>query len=123
RDPVWEYVLSPEAMVAALDSTSAPIVLVGHSHIPIAFSAGGELAFGPALAEAEANLSGQRWLLNPGSVGQPRDGDPRASYLLLDLEEERGWFRRVAYDVENTQREIREEGLPDALALRLARGE
>ena len=122
RDPVWEYVLSGEAMVAALELTSEPVVLVGHSHVPIAFSSGHELGYGPALGGAEADLSDQRWLLNPGSVGQPRDGDPRASYLVLDLERKRAWFHRVPYDLEITQREIREEGLPDALALRLADG-
>ena len=63
-----------------------------------------------------------RWVLNPGSVGQPRDGDPRASYLVLDLGAGRASFRRVAYDVELTQREIREEGLPETLAARLATG-
>jgi len=123
RDPVWEYVLSPEAMIAALDLTTAQIVLVGHSHVPIAYAQSRELVFGAALAGAEADLSGQRWLLNPGSVGQPRDGDPRASFLLLDLAAERAWFRRVEYDIRRTKREIREQGLPDALASRLGRGE
>jgi diadenosine tetraphosphatase ApaH/serine/threonine PP2A family protein phosphatase len=122
RDPVWDYVLSREGMVEALELTSAPLVLVGHSHVPFAFSAGGELAFGPSLAGAEAELADLRWVLNPGSVGQPRDGDPRASYLVLDLGAGRASFRRVAYDVERTQREIREEGLPETLAARLATG-
>jgi diadenosine tetraphosphatase ApaH/serine/threonine PP2A family protein phosphatase len=122
RDPVWEYVLSREAMVEALRLTSQPLVLVGHSHIPIAYSSEEELAFGPSLADAEVDLSGVRWLLNPGSVGQPRDGDPRASFLLLDLDAEKAWFQRVPYDVVRTQREIREAGLPDSLAARLAAG-
>jgi predicted phosphodiesterase len=122
RDPVWEYVLSRDAMDDALERTSAQLVLVGHSHVPIAYSSEGDLAFGPALAGAEAHLGGLRWLLNPGSVGQPRDGDSRASFLLLDLDAGRGFFRRVAYDVARTQREIREEGLPPSLAERLANG-
>ena len=58
----------------------------------------------------------------PGSVGQPRDGDPRAAWLLLDFASGRAEFRRVAYPVARTQEEIRERGLPDALAERLARG-
>jgi len=120
RDAVWDYVLSREGMADALDLTSAPLVLVGHSHVPFAYSSEGELAFGPALADAEAELAELRWVLNPGSVGQPRDGDPRSSYLVLD--EGRAYFRRVAYDVERTQREIREEGLPESLAARLAGG-
>ena len=61
-----------------------------------------------------------RWLLNPGSVGQPRDGDPRAAYLLLDLDAQRASFRRVAYDIEQTQAEIRAAGLPELLAERLS---
>jgi predicted phosphodiesterase len=122
RDPVWEYVLSREAMVEALRLTSQPLVFVGHSHVPIAFSSEDELAFGPGLADAEVDLRGVRWLLNPGSVGQPRDGDPRASYLILDLDAEKAWFQRVQYDVPQTQREIREAGLPDSLAARLAGG-
>jgi diadenosine tetraphosphatase ApaH/serine/threonine PP2A family protein phosphatase len=71
---------------------------------------------------SEIDLSGARWLLNPGSVGQPRDGDPRAAWLLLDLGRRRASFRRVTYDVERTQKAIRAEGLPDALAERLSHG-
>jgi diadenosine tetraphosphatase ApaH/serine/threonine PP2A family protein phosphatase len=123
RDPVWEYVLSEPAALAALEATEAPIVLVGHSHVALAISlARGELAGGLAREGHEADLSAGRWLLNPGSVGQPRDGDPRAAWLELDLGNRRARFRRVAYPVERTQAEIRERGLPDALADRLAHG-
>jgi diadenosine tetraphosphatase ApaH/serine/threonine PP2A family protein phosphatase len=71
----------------------------------------------------EAELSGARWLLNPGSVGQPRDGDPHAAYLLLDLDTEHASFRRVPYDIALTQSEIRDAGLPELLAERLAFGQ
>jgi diadenosine tetraphosphatase ApaH/serine/threonine PP2A family protein phosphatase len=77
---------------------------------------------GVAHGGTEAELTPGRRLLNPGSVGQPRDGDPRAAWLLLDLEAGRASFRRVPYDVVRTQEEIRERGLPDALAQRLAHG-
>jgi diadenosine tetraphosphatase ApaH/serine/threonine PP2A family protein phosphatase len=125
RDPVWEYILDESAVRAALDLTSAALVLVGHSHIPIALqlSDGGELAGGLARGGSELELSDGRWLLNPGSVGQPRDGDPRAAFLLVDLDSRHAHFRRVPYDVEQTQSEIRDAGLPDALANRLAEGE
>ena len=125
RDPVWEYILSEAAARAALDATRSQIVLVGHSHIPIALllSNGGTLAGGLAKGGSELELTEGRWLLNPGSVGQPRDGDPRAAYLLLDFERNHAHFRRVPYDVEATQAEIREHGLPEALAARLAEGE
>jgi predicted phosphodiesterase len=125
RDPVWEYILSEAAVRDALSLTSAELVLVGHSHIPIALklSDGGVLAGGLAKGGSELELTGGRWLLNPGSVGQPRDGDPRAAYLLLDLDPGHAHFRRIPYDVERTQAEIREQGLPEALAARLAEGE
>jgi diadenosine tetraphosphatase ApaH/serine/threonine PP2A family protein phosphatase len=123
RDPVWEYVLSAEAAAAALALTEAPLLLVGHSHVPLAISlVKGVLDGGLAPAGTEAKLSSGRWLLNPGSVGQPRDGDPQAAWLLLDLADRRASFRRVEYDVAGTQDEIRERGLPDALAERLAHG-
>jgi predicted phosphodiesterase len=123
RDPVWEYVLSASVAHAALRLTSAPLVLVGHSHVALAFTvANGEVKGEVAPADTEIDLSSGRWLLNPGSVGQPRDGDPRAAYVVLDFENQRALFRRVAYPVDRTQAEIRERGLPDTLAGRLALG-
>ncbi len=123
RDPVWDYILTGEAVVAALELTTAPLVLVGHSHVPIAIlESAGSLDGGVAEDGHEVDLGRGRWLLNPGSVGQPRDGDPRAAFLLLDLGRGQATFRRIDYQVEATQAEIREAGLPDALAERLARG-
>src|ERR671929_375421 len=123
RDPVWEYVLGDEAARAAFALTSAPLVLVGHSHVALVFVLDdGAVEGAVAPAGAEIDLSGQRFLLNPGSVGQPRDGDPRAAYLVLDLEARRALFRRVPYPIERTQQEIREQGLPETLAARLAHG-
>jgi predicted phosphodiesterase len=123
RDPVWEYVLTDEAAAAALELTSAPLVLVGHSHVPLAVTVdGGELAGGHAAAGTEIELGDGRWLLNPGSVGQPRDGDPRAAWMLLDLDSGRASFRRVDYAIADTQAEIREAGLPLALGERLSSG-
>ena len=123
RDPVWEYVLTDEAARATLELTSTPIVLVGHSHVALAISVdGGKLLGGLAPAGSEVELKG-RWLLNPGSVGQPRDGDPRAAWLLLDLDRRFAFFRRVQYSIQQTQAEMRERGLPGTLAARLARGE
>ena len=123
RDPVWEYVLSPEAAIAAFEVTSAPLVLVGHSHVALAITEQGRrLRGGTAPAETSVDLSAGRWLLNPGSVGQPRDGDPRAAWLLLDLEGGSADFRRVEYSIEHTQAEIRKARLPEPLAARLAAG-
>jgi diadenosine tetraphosphatase ApaH/serine/threonine PP2A family protein phosphatase len=77
---------------------------------------------GLAPGNSAVELDG-RWLLNPGSVGQPRDGDPRAAWVLLDLERRSATFRRVPYAIQQTQTEMREQGLPATLAARLARGE
>jgi predicted phosphodiesterase len=121
RDPVWEYVLGEEAAWWTFQATTEPLVLVGHSHVPLAISfAGDALAGGIAAAGTEIDLDRARWLLNPGSVGQPRDGDPRAAYLLL--EGGRASFRRVDYPIEQTQAEMRDAGLPEPLVERLAFG-
>jgi predicted phosphodiesterase len=123
RDPIWEYVLSDEAALATLELADSALVLVGHSHVALrVVQAGGELDGGVAAAGTEVELGGVHALLNPGSVGQPRDGDPRAAYLLLDLDAQRASFRRVEYDVASTQREMREAGLPEMLAARLELG-
>jgi predicted phosphodiesterase len=104
RDPVWEYVLSDEGALATLELADSPL-------------AGGVAADG-----TELELGGVRALLNPGSVGQPRDGDARAAYLLFDLDVQHASFRRVEYDLEQTQREMRDAGLPEMLAARLELG-
>jgi diadenosine tetraphosphatase ApaH/serine/threonine PP2A family protein phosphatase len=122
RDPVWEYVLSAEAAYVSLVATRAPLVLVGHSHVALAIGLdGAEMHGGLAPGGSEVQLGG-RWLLNPGSVGQPRDSDPRAAWLGLDTDESVARFHRVAYPIEHTQARIRENGLPESLAERLAHG-
>jgi diadenosine tetraphosphatase ApaH/serine/threonine PP2A family protein phosphatase len=125
RDPVWEYVLSDEAALATLEIAGSPLVLVGHSHVALRVvqSSHGDLDGGLTTAGTDLELADVRALLNPGSVGQPRDGDPRAAYLVLDLDARRASFRRVEYDIEQTQREIREAGLPELLAARLELGQ
>jgi diadenosine tetraphosphatase ApaH/serine/threonine PP2A family protein phosphatase len=124
RDPVWEYVLSESAAAGSFRKASQSVILVGHSHVALALT---ELRSGVAGGLApdgtDVDLTSGRWLLNPGSIGQPRDGDPRAAFLLLDLDARFAEFRRVHYPVERTQAEIRERGLPRGLAERLARGE
>jgi predicted phosphodiesterase len=123
RDPVWEYILSDEGALATLELADSPLVLVGHSHVALqVVESGEELAGGVAKGGTELELGGVRALVNPGSVGQPRDGDPRAAYLLLDLDAQHASFRRVEYDVQRTQREMRDAGLPEMLAARLELG-
>ena len=122
RDPIWEYVLSWEAAHDAIHDSGTAVTLVGHSHVPLAIPDGEQPAGGHAPGGTEIDLAGGRWLLNPGSVGQPRDGERDAAWLLLDLGVGKAEFRRTSYDVEAAQKTIRTAGLPDALAERLAPG-
>jgi predicted phosphodiesterase len=126
RDPVWEYVLSALLADLCLDATPTEVTLIGHSHVALAFHRReGESATGEARQgdEDPADLAGRRWLLNPGSVGQPRDGDPRAAWLLLDPEAGSAQWQRTTYDVEGAAAAIREARLPDSLAERLQYGQ
>ena len=123
RDPVWDYVLTDAVALASLALTSSPVVLVGHSHVALAVWLDGDrLDGGAAPAETELELAGRRSLLNPGSAGQPRDGDPRAAWLELDLDAQRATFRRTEYDVATAQADSRAAGLPEVLAVRLEHG-
>ncbi|HET7121688.1 MAG TPA: metallophosphoesterase family protein [Solirubrobacterales bacterium] len=127
RDPIWEYVLSTDQAEAGLDAQEERVGLIGHSHIALFFtrSAGTRRGYaeGAQAADgAEVAIADGEWLLNPGSVGQPRDGDPRAAWLELDTEAWTGRYHRVAYDVEGAAAAILAAGLPEALAERLAVG-
>jgi diadenosine tetraphosphatase ApaH/serine/threonine PP2A family protein phosphatase len=123
RDPVWDYVLSEDAARWTFAATSAPLVLVGHSHIALELAGDGtEVRGGQAAAGTTLDLAAARRLLNPGSVGQPRDGDPRAAWLEIDTAAGHATFRRTEYPIERTQSEMREHGLPEVLAARLEHG-
>jgi predicted phosphodiesterase len=125
RDPVWEYVLSALLAELCFDAQPHRICLIGHSHVALAFvRAPGELATGePRRENTELDLSTDEWLLNPGSVGQPRDGDPRAAWMLLDLDSWRATFKRTDYDIAGAAAAIRAARLPDSLAERLGYGQ
>ncbi|MTD43978.1 metallophosphoesterase [Conexibacter sp. W3-3-2] len=125
RDPVWEYVLSTLLAEMCLDAQAERVALIGHSHVALAFHrAEGEPATGASRkAGEEVDLTTGEWLLNPGSVGQPRDGDPRAAWLLLDLEGARATWQRTTYDIEGAQAAIRAARLPHSLADRLQYGQ
>ena len=122
RDPVWDYVLSDAAAATAFALTATPLVLVGHSHVALEISNGEAPRGGQAPAGTVLELGRVRRLLNPGSVGQPRDGDPRAAWLEIDIAAGRATFRRTIYPVERTQAEMRDVGLPEVLAARLEHG-
>ncbi|MCW3056086.1 MAG: metallophosphoesterase [Solirubrobacterales bacterium] len=125
RDPVWEYVLSALLAELCLDAQPHRICLIGHSHVALSFvRREGSLTTGePRRDGDELDISGGEWLLNPGSVGQPRDGDPRASWMLLDLDGLQASFHRTDYDVAGAAAAIRAARLPDSLAERLEYGQ
>ncbi len=125
RDPVWEYVLSALLAELCLDAQSQRVSLVGHSHVALAFVRhAGEVTTGqPYRDGAELDISCGEWMINPGSVGQPRDGDPRAAWILIDTDEQRVRFHRTAYDVAGAAAAIRAARLPASLAERLQYGQ
>jgi len=126
RHPIWEYIIYPSTAEVNFQHFQTPYCLAGHTHTPVIFrlQSGSETeaeALPPALNEGMA-LRGERLIINPGSVGQPRDGDPRASYALLDDEVMTIMHCRVAYPLETTQSKMMEHGLPLRLVLRLGYG-
>ena len=124
RHPVWEYILDYETAVENFEHFNTPYCLVGHTHVPvlIADEKGDDLFIYTPTYQETIYLEDTRTIINPGSVGQPRDSDPRAAYALLNIEDLTWEFHRVAYPVEETQEQMRDLGLPDALAARLAYG-
>ncbi len=125
RDPVWEYVLSPLQAELCLDVQKRRACLIGHSHVALSFCRDeGSAATGQTRhAEEELEFAEGEWLINPGSVGQPRDGDPRAAWLELDTTAWRATFRRTEYDIDAAAAAIRAARLPESLAERLAYGQ
>jgi diadenosine tetraphosphatase ApaH/serine/threonine PP2A family protein phosphatase len=127
RDPIWEYVLSTDQAEAGLDVQGERLGLIGHSHISLFFCRPDEARPGDTQGAqagdgAVLNLEAGTWMLNPGSVGQPRDGDPRAAWLELDTKELTAHFHRVSYDVATAAETILAAGLPSQLAERLEVG-
>ena len=123
RDPTWEYITGPDVAGANLASFDTRICLHGHTHVPIIFRADeGSVEVVAATPGAPVTMREGRLLLNPGSVGQPRDGDPASSYAVIDTEAGTGEFRRVSYDIDQTQRLMRDADLPPRLVERLRYG-
>ncbi len=123
RDPTWEYITSVPVARANFDVLQARLGLFGHTHVPAAFREddGRVEHIGPRRG-SELELGTGRFLLNPGSVGQPRDGDPTASYAILDTDALTCRWERVEYDIAVVQAAMSARGLPPPLAVRLAFG-
>lgn len=125
RDPVWEYVLSELLADLCFDAMAQRVALVGHSHVALSFvRAEGEPTRGEKrIGDDLKDISAGEWILNPGSVGQPRDGDPRAAWLLLDTDIWEADWRRTPYDIAGAAAAIRAANLPENLAERLEHGQ
>jgi predicted phosphodiesterase len=125
RDPVWEYVLSGLTAELCFDATAFRLSLIGHSHVALSFHRpDGEPASGSTRrAGTDLDVGAGEWLINPGSTGQPRDGDPRAAWLTLDTDRWTATWRRADYDIAGAQAAIRVARLPDSLAERLQYGQ
>lgn len=124
RDPLEEYILDSESAAASFQAAQFHLCLVGHSHVPGIFIANGEGASGaPFPPDRRVHLDDdKRYIINVGSVGQPRDSDPRAAYVWFDSEAQAVTLIRLTYPVERTQKKVLDAGLPTLLAERLAVG-
>ncbi len=127
RRPIWEYLYSVEAGAAHLALQQTPFGFCGHTHVPAIASLDADAPGGcdfRRLADGQSvSLDpGTKVVINPGSVGQPRDGDPRASYAVYDSETQSVTLRRVEYDIGSTQRLMEKAGLPRWLIERLSEG-
>jgi predicted phosphodiesterase len=124
RNPIWEYILDSMTAKLALASIHKNIALVGHTHLPVCFIHDvktDKMAKKLFKSDEIINIHDQM-ILNPGSVGQPRDHDPRASYGIYEIEENTWRLHRVEYDIESVQKRIREVGMPEKHASRLTEG-
>jgi predicted phosphodiesterase len=123
RDPTWEYVYSVSIARANMSRFSTSHCLVGHTHVPLVYrQAGGRVEPWLPGDGSTMELDDRRTLINPGSVGQPRDGDRRACGMLIDTDQMAVEWRRVEYPIEPVQKLMTEAGLPDRLIARLRYG-
>ncbi|MFC1985341.1 metallophosphoesterase family protein [Chloroflexota bacterium] len=124
REPIWEYLLSTSMAKESFAYFKSQFCLVGHSHVPLVFSysESGACSFGQFIIDVCLILGKNRLIINPGGVGQPRDGDPRASYAIYDSEIKQVRLYHVDYDIRATQDKMVAQGLPLRLVARLSAG-
>jgi predicted phosphodiesterase len=122
-EPIWEYVISTTIAAKNFDFFNSPFCLVGHSHVPAIFKdEGGSCLSNPFSPGIGLVLGENRMIINPGGVGQPRDGDARASYAIYDSEGRVIRLYRIPYDIGATQDKMMQAGLPIQLITRLKAG-
>lgn len=124
RQPVWEYIINTRTAWENFDYLSTPHAFVGHSHLPTVFqTSSNDSHINLIIPEENQTIELQdRMIINPGSVGQPRDRNPRSAYALVDNEQKTIEFRRVAYDIAAVQERMREVNLPQRHIDRLSAG-
>lgn len=128
RQPVWEYIMFPSVAKIQFAYLSTDVCFVGHTHVPVVFSYY-QAENGPEVCEASVlpveetfEMGKERQIINPGSVGQPRDGDARAAYAIIDTEANTLQHFRVEYAISQVQETMRRYNLPPRLIARLVYG-
>ena len=125
REPIWEYILEPTIATLNFPHFETPYCFVGHTHQPVIYSiADTEGNAQSALPQYDLphNLNGRRQIINPGSIGQPRDQNPDAAYGILDMSNGVFEHRRIPYDIKAVQRRMLDYRLPERLITRLEHG-
>lgn len=127
RNPIGEYIFNMSIARSNFSYFASPLCLVAHSHVPLVFTrsvvkGGGEEETTVPQPNLPLTLANKKAIVNPGSVGQPRDGEPRSAYMIFEPESDRIMLKRTAYDLTRTQKAIVDAGLPEALATRLSYG-
>jgi diadenosine tetraphosphatase ApaH/serine/threonine PP2A family protein phosphatase len=125
RHPIWEYVYTARVAKENFELFDAPVCFLGHTHVQLFISETMAIQGSPPLQPVdgdELKIDGTRFIVNPGSVGQPRDNNPDAAFAMYDTETRIVTFRRVPYDIEETQAQMDAAGLPRPLITRLALG-
>jgi predicted phosphodiesterase len=124
REPVWEYILDTRNATANFDHFETPYCFIGHTHLPIIYHLNNSQIFAEVVTPMQDQelVMTPRAILNPGSVGQPRDRDPRASYAFYYPDKSIWEYHRVAYDIQDVQSRMRDSGLPPRHIQRLEVG-
>jgi predicted phosphodiesterase len=125
REPIWEYIIYPSTAQLSFQFFDTQLCFVGHTHAPAIFreeTPSRRFEISIPVPGQPIRINDERMIINPGSVGQPRDGDPDAAYMIFDPESKTLEYHRVPYDIAATQQLMKERGLPDSLISRLSFG-